>query len=93
MSILIKGIDMPKDETCMLIRVKYNENGKPCVFVISDRGERLLGEIQSVPTPHGDLVDRKWLKKLWTATDNRLYISAESVIDLDNAPTVIEAEE
>ena len=96
MSVLIKGIDMPKDETCVLIHVKYNEDGKLCVFVIRDRGERLLGEMQSVPTPHGRLIDadkltRKEIRHLFYHLPNGDI--AVPIIDIEHAPTVIETEE
>ena len=87
MSILIEGAKMPKDETCMFIHVDYNEKGKLCAFVVYDRGERLLGELQPVPTPHGRLIDANELLKGKSDHDTI------STHEIWNAPTVIESEE
>lgn len=88
MSILIKGVEMPKDETCVIIRVRYNENGKPRVFIVLDREERLLGEIQPVPTPHGRLLNLRDIAELACRTKDRMTLR-----QLSDLPTVIEAEE
>lgn len=85
MSILIKGIDAP-------------EYGYIEIRLYDDRAECELQEhvytdleIEEVPTPHGDLIDRDkiYIPKSQYA-DTGAYISA--VYELRNAPTVIEAE-
>ena len=55
--------------------------------------------------PHGDLIDRDALKEKWLAAENRMgadkvlhlplkdYISDGCVYDLEQMPTIIEAEE
>lgn len=57
-----------------------------------------------VPTPHGRLIDADALKKKWLEVESRMgadkvlnlplreYISNGCVYDLDQAPTIIEAE-
>lgn len=91
MSILIKGMEMPKEGTVITI---YKLNGQ---FYASVHGTELCPLIL-VP-PHGDLIDRRDLKNKeitidydeWDDTfdDGLLFVTNL----IDNAPTIIEAEE
>ena len=106
MGVYIKGMEMPKSCPCKLVGVGYDMH---CAFVSGvpsrvreyyeccENGTRpdwcRLGEVP----PHGRLVDVDAL------TDNWYYASAalrpddvKKVVcldDIDNAPTIIEAEE
>lgn len=85
MSILIRGVEMPKDRGLALI---IHSDGSITVNLKTTSYKAV-----PVPTPHGDLIDREWL--IGVAELNKdIYI--EAIVDLDdlrNAPTVIEAEE
>ena len=90
MSVLIKGMEMPKNDSWVNVRIK-EKDGKPIIAFIT--GEDLEGryfEIEEVPTPHGRLIDADELKKdrinLYGTTDVVL------MVDIENAPTIIEAE-
>lgn len=55
MSILIKGIDMPKPGQIVLFEI--NENGD--VFAAYDGGRTKLAQYKAIHVPpHGDLIDR-----------------------------------
>ena len=88
MSILIKGIDMPKgDEVISLVIA----SDKWCAG-FNDKYERIDAQAIPIPKPHGDLVDREWLKGVAELNKD---IYNEAIVDLDdlwNAPTVIEGE-
>lgn len=79
MSILIKGMDKVQfDEILRFARIGANN----CMM-----GEHL--EIVEVPTPHGRLIDGDELKARVKQTMR--YFSIK--FDIDESPTVIEAEE
>lgn len=81
MSVLIKGMDIPKDYE---IKITLFPNGQ--VFI--DNGVYFLEyEAVEVPTPHGRLIDVDKLLKNKTDHDT---ISTHLVW---NAPTVIESED
>lgn len=85
MSILIKGMDMPKD-------------GRMGVFISSDTNvydsmDNIIGTIVPIP-PHGDLIDAQEQMKLMQSCEYDTYDDYSRAFDmLDCAPTVIEAEE
>ena len=102
MSILIKGVDMPKTQQgCMTIRIYYDG-----ACVRHPQGTVIKGaEAVEVTTPHGRLLDgdalrdgiyheafetdselQKWDSGCWVR-----YKMFEN--HMDNAPTIIEAEE
>lgn len=80
MSILIKGMDLPKDrDTLVLVRV----DGSAIVYT----DEAYMTTAVPVPTPHGRLIDLDAIpKSAWRG-------EKEDLIDeLILAPTIIEAE-
>ena len=104
MSILIKGMEMPKawcecgfnhssqfrdDDTCELLN-----KGIPQLFVLADRLPDC--PLVEVPTPHGRLVDADALKATFCAECNHTITCEDCDIDYHIerlAPTIIEAEE
>ena len=99
MSILIKGIDMPKD--CESICVTIWNDG---IIYATDENKNQIDTKKSkaiqIPTPHGRLIDeskmRFYYEERWTYTPNgiekdrtRIYRD-EDVLD---TPTILEAEE
>ena len=89
MSILIKGMEMPKDGELLCINIY--PNGKVCIDM--DLKCKQIATAVSVP-PHGRLIDADALrdKWIWGDTDRLGYTECVEVIDIDNAPTIIEAE-
>lgn len=91
MSILIKGMDMPTaQQGCMTIRI-YRAG--ECVS--HPQGTLIKGvEAVEVRTPHGRLIDADALEdsEMWDE-DECEYARIFYADDIDNAPTIIEAEE
>lgn len=82
MSVLIKGMDMPKD--CNECPLTYLSGGlRICQFACLKNDGCPLVEVK---TPHGDLVDRNELTIEYIEDVFGRYCEI-------NAPTVIEAEE
>lgn len=95
MSILIKGMEMPKDENVFILIAtdgsvwRMNRLDKP------DKDE-LIGKASELP-PHGDLIDRdKYEVFSYTGTEGRPDTFDDGVMfmldRLSDAPTIIEAE-
>lgn len=88
MSILIKGIDMPKGDTAEVI-IRIQPNGE----VRDSHGILLDVEAIQIPTPHGRLIDEKTLDD----TIERLHILTRyehKIVSniLFETPTILEAE-
>ena len=99
MSILIKGIDMPKNGDRH--RITIYDNGDAYITTSNRLYEtdRKDVEVVEIPTPHGRLIDADKLKEkretmCWK---DEFYMTHESdFIDsryIANAPTILEAEE
>lgn len=89
MSIIIKGLDMPKEG--VWYNIVITSNGKGFVDVVSkDNALTNTESIQAVEisTPHGRLIDADALPK-------DMFLDTPIVLqkDIDNAPTILEAEE
>ncbi len=90
MSVLIKGIEMPKKDSVMLWILP---NGIACVMDDSDRQYKVI----ELP-PHGRLVDADELdKQMVSEIASGITILYDNLVEwissyIDNAPTVIEAE-
>lgn len=99
MSVLIKGIEMPKDGTYICIIAEGT------MWLFDSVTKIRQGEIYEIPTPHGRLIDadelenemyrksfetddnrQKWDSGLWI----RYKIFEESI---NNTPTIIESED
>ena len=108
MSILIRGMEMPDScincpfsnsinfgVVCLPSRVVI-----PDSKLFNDIGEPLDRQpwcpLVEVP-PHGDLIDRKNLiydlQRRWTVSEDQDFCYEEVWLALDEAPTIIEAEE
>lgn len=100
MSVLIKGMEMPKRcEDCFCYRHNAEFDYAYCcissVNVLGHGNARLNNcPLVEVPTPHGDLIDR------WELTETAMidpgegkYVAVYRADEVDKAPVVIEAEE
>ena len=106
MSILIKGMEMPKHgEGVCLIVTNFDSCGSPVAMLV-DR-ESILPKAYydaiEIPTPHGRLIDADKLLKVIeensyrlrsviNSTENGMFLSGIRQA-IDEAPTIIEAEE
>ena len=99
MSILIKGMEMPKKcGQCKLFHAEYP------MYCMAVKGYRTVGApygmprpdwcpLVEIPTPHGRLGDLDELKTAFPRCDNSMDIKIASVrATINHAPTVIEAE-
>lgn len=106
MSIIIKGMDMPKDGESIIMVLEHS--GKAISRLLWDGGTKAKAlddtQVISIPTPHGRLIDadkaraefREWTEDEWNkqASPVSWAYAYEDVIDyLDDAPTILEAEE
>ena len=85
MSILIKGMEMPK------------VGGKIITIYADGRVLYDGGYIKAVPVPpHGDLIDKKNLsddlQRRWNVSDDQDFCNKEVWHALEEAPTIIEAD-
>lgn len=92
MSIILKGIDMPKEGEHIVTLIK--NNGK-CTYWKQDTEYGICEPMQTVeaiqiPTPHGRLIDETEVKKNSIYDDYDLYVSWT---EIDKTPTILEAEE
>lgn len=98
MGVYIKGLKLPSEQRQGELLI-LTSDGR-CVDIF--RGEYQAVE---VPTPHGRLIDADALKEQWLNAERttgaekvlnlplECFISYGCVYDLDNAPTIIEAED
>ena len=91
MSVLIKGLDMPETEY-MDIRI-YRDG--TAVIAIGKKPYYREFETVEVPTPHGDLIDRKVMRDtlMYEMVGTGYQTKAMMACDKYYIPTVIEAEE
>ena len=104
MSVIVKGMKMPKYPTA--IRIQVEADGS--VYQNSDKtgnGWALQKNVTATEVPpHGRLIDADARKEQWLNAEKTIgaekvlnlplecFISYGCVYDLDNAPTIIEAE-
>lgn len=97
MSMLIKGIDLPKDID--FVEITTYKNGIPRMTIGKGRDDAI-----QIDRPHGRLIDgdklratlRRWAEDEWNqkASPVSWAYAYEDLIDLiDDAPTILEAEE
>lgn len=94
MSVLIKGIDMPKEGGMTAIKIWPNGHVEVLIgFPMSNHpevileGARMNRKAVGIPTPHGRLIDADALLKGKSDHDTI------STHEIWNAPTVVESEE
>ena len=93
MSVLIKGMEMPKNHNHVTITIWSDGTAS---YGLYNRGESLVDfrNVEAVPVPeHGDLIDRDALMK----GEGRYTISfgkeGIDVAEINRAPTIIPADE
>ena len=92
MSVIVKGMEMPKN--CKSCPLRYSSTGYAWCDIT---GASLALEIDmrdytcplvDIPTPHGRLIDADELVRIWTGA--KFYGNIKPIVDA--RPTVIEAE-
>lgn len=94
MSILIKGMEMPKEGDWISVNIFHS--GKCFVQSWCGMDFNFAAKLTAVPVPpHGDLIERNALFKKceFVCTDDDEDIRAVRYSIIENAPTVIPAEE
>lgn len=93
MSLILKGIDMPKEKDEALLLLILGD-GTVAEKIGSDRYEEMANtKAIQIPTPHGRLIDASELIKSYmkgTKTDIDDFYDTIDIID--NAPTILEEE-
>ena len=92
MSVLVKGMEMPKDGTYSIVHI-YSDGHVSMPFW--GKGMQIVSGITAVPIPpHGDLIDINALKLAIVNVD---YVNKHDYLKgvlnaINNAPTVISAD-
>lgn len=93
MSVIIKGMEMPKN--CMECDLHFTARGldEECIFsndTVEDCTERRLYRcpLVEIPTPHGRLIDADYINGSGLIEWQKSIVKAE----ISQAPTVVEAE-
>ena len=96
MSVLIKLMNTPKQAGTYHALIRVYEEGHPTISVTEDNITTTYDMIP-VPTPHGRLIDAdeltKHMRSYYPSIDH--LCRSQHVVtkgDIDNAPTIIEAE-
>ena len=103
MSVLIKGMEMPKDCRECLMQVYYSSGKtwcKPADRLLADDYKPIIYDdrpdfcpLAELPEKHGRLIDADELKTAFPTCDNSKPILVASVrATINHMPTVIEAE-
>ena len=91
MSILIKGMEMPKNcEKCNLCDVVYCNSYRFCSLDFYRETRAPDCPLIEVPTPHGDLIDRDAIQYANNTTFDEDYVRRKTIMKM---PTIIEAED
>lgn len=105
MSIILEGIDLPKNGDCHHITIYDNGNTYITTSNVLYETDRKDVEAIQILTPHGDLIDRntvrdecyKTMEELMQSTTINISAEALSLLCgftiINNAPTIIEGED
>lgn len=89
MSLILKGIDLPKDRDCVNLSIYQNGD----VYEQMDNGFYIIinAEAIQIPKGHGRLIDADELKESIEEVDRPSGYTA--LVHIQYAPTILEAEE
>ena len=91
MSILIKGMEMPKSNTMFTVTIRVRQDGTAEFISTSGKTVKSFPMIE-VPTPHGRLIDAdKFKEEIESVYEDALWLKTYFEF-LDESPTIIEAE-
>ena len=91
MSLILKGIDLPKEGEILGLRIRAD---RTAFSILRDAKTEVVLKLNDteaiqIPTPHGRLIDADVIKNELGVSDEDIYVSEI----LTDAPTIIEAEE
>ena len=88
MSIILKGIDLPKEGEKITLAIFHDGDIVSYKYWLPKEAEAI-----QIPTPHGRLIDGDELKSI-KSIQSADFNSIETIQKwIDNAPTILEAEE
>jgi hypothetical protein len=92
MSVLVKGMKMPKLYETYKVNFAMTNDGKIVMEMcpLNETGYRLVGEVVALPDHHGRLIDADALEPDADYDDGEFW--AYSVAQVCNAPTIVEKE-
>ena len=104
MSIILKGIDLPKNGYCHHITIYDNGNTYITTSNVLYETDRKDVEAIQIPKGHGRLIDADALETVfkdmakceWNQKVSPIswaYAFEDTIDEIDNAPTILEAEE
>lgn len=94
MSLILKGIDMPKDGEMHRINIYDNGNTYITTSNMLCETDRKDVEAIQIPTPHGRLIDASELiKSYMRGTKTGIDDFYDTIDIIDEAPTILESEE
>lgn len=100
MSLLIKGMDMPKNGRVTIDLASEETGTNILARITDDKTGKLIGHegVVVISSPHGDLIDRDKLIQFFLPImefpeDERIMYVDSFIRALKSAPTIIEAEE
>ena len=93
MSILIKSMDMPKENNKKLLLLISADGTVDITSFLSSYVQKTDATAVEVPTPHGDLIDKnEIIKRYENDCGRRIYVD-NFIHDIElNMPTIIEAD-
>ena len=98
MSLIIKGMEMPKSNTMFTVTLRVRQDGTAEFVSTSGKTVKSFPMIE-VPTPHGRLIDEEAIYNNVKSRCNNCHIRACAICgvtcilnDIRTAPTIIEAE-
>ena len=98
MSVLIKGMEMPKNDEMKKIIIGRAPNGIDPIAIVTGENTEFY-KIIEIPTPHGRLIDEEAIYNNVKSRCNNCHIRACAICgvtrilnDIRTAPTIIEAE-
>ena len=90
MSVLIKGMEMPKSNTMFTVTLRVRQDGT-AEFISTSRKTVKSFPMIEVPTPHGRLIDADRLMKSFSYFEFSSDMG-DAMEMLSNTPDIIEAE-
>lgn len=96
MSLLIKGMDMPKN--CYYCRFNYDNlcHALRLSFSYIRENDNISCPLSGIPTSHGRLIDADRMLAVFKSAcpkEYRGYLFEGIITTIENAPTIIEAED
>ena len=93
MSVLIKGMDMPKENEWITISIYGDGTVVKKIGYFRGMSDVFANSAVEVPTPHGDLIDKEEHKRFLENKIGRCLELQDHIAWLNEQPIIIESEE